>query len=142
MSRRALLRLGLWQPGTAVLCKYSCRHLTHLRVVTVECRVCRQVDLFIKGSNHRRLGSTVYNIINETLVGELEVTCFGAKNREDCASLFLSLGLCCAFEHCHQERRAQVMPAQAMSDLDKRLWPFLPCLWKGTTHLRVRILPM
>ena len=137
-----MLWRGLWQPGTAVLCKYSCRHLAHLRVVTLECRVCRQVDLFIKGSNHRRLCSIAYNIIKEALVGELGVTCFGAKNREDCASLFLSLGLCCAFGHCRQECHAQVMPAQAVSDLDKRLLPFLLCLWKGTIHPGIRILPM
>lgn len=108
----------------------------HLRMPSI-----RQVDLFIKGSNHRRLGSTVDNTINETLVGELEVTRFGAKNREDCASLFLSLGLSCTFERCHQECRAQVMPAQAMSDLDERLLPFLPCLWKGTIHPRVSVPP-
>lgn len=28
-------------------------------------------------------------------MGELEATCSGAKNNEDCSSLLLSLGFCC-----------------------------------------------
>lgn len=43
-----------------------------------------------KGFNHRCSYSTVYVIINKKLLGQLEITCFGAKNKEDCSSLFLS----------------------------------------------------
>lgn len=41
-------RLPLASTGTAVLCIYSCLNVTHLQVVTLECRVCCQVELFIK----------------------------------------------------------------------------------------------
>lgn len=111
--------------GTAALCIYihSCLNVTHLQVVTLECRVCCQVDLFIKGSNHRCHYRTVCIISNKELLGQLEITCFGAKNKEDCSSFFLSLGLCCLQSCCifryHLECHAQVTLAQAMSDLDK-----------------------
>lgn len=109
--------------GTAALCIYSCLNVTYLQVVTLECRVCCQVDLFIKGSNHRCQYRTVCIISNKKLLGQLEITCFGAKNKEDCSSFFPSLGLCCLRSCCifryHLECHTQVTLAQAMSDLDK-----------------------
>lgn len=36
-------------------------------MVALECQVCCQVDLFVKGSGHRHLYSTVFVIVNKTL---------------------------------------------------------------------------
>lgn len=49
-------------------------------MVALECQVCCQVDLFVKGQVTGTY-STVFVIINKTLKRELEVTCFGAKTR-------------------------------------------------------------
>ena len=50
-------------------------------MVALECQVCCQADLFVKGSGHRHLYSTVFVVINQTLKREREVTCFRAKTR-------------------------------------------------------------